>query len=120
MSGQCNQAALTLIHFQYKVASADVKTARLAVKSAARAFKTWKDVSPFERRAIFLKALALMQDRKDDFMELAQIETTANGLWAGVDFQLAWNIVSETAALATALRGEIAPAEGGQRGELMI
>lgn len=120
MSGQCNQAALTLIHFQYKVASADVKTARLAVKSAARAFKTWKDVPPFERRAIFLKALALMQDRKDDFMELAQIETTANGLWAGVDFQLAWNIVSETAALATALRGEIAPAEGGQRGELMI
>lgn len=33
------------------------------------------------------------------------------------DYQLSWNLVSETAALATALRGEIAPVEGGMRGE---
>jgi hypothetical protein len=33
-----------------------------------------------------------------------------------VDYQLCWNLISETAALATALRGEIAPAEDGMRG----
>ena len=32
-----------------------------------------------------------------------------------LDWQLAWNLVSETAGLATALRGEIVPAEDGQR-----
>lgn len=35
--------------------------------------------------------------------------------YSAVDAQLAWNIVDETAALATALKGEIVPVEAGQR-----
>lgn len=32
-----------------------------------------------------------------------------------VDWQLGWNVISETAALATALHGSIVPSEDGQR-----
>jgi acyl-CoA reductase-like NAD-dependent aldehyde dehydrogenase len=44
----------------------------------------WKDTSPFTRRAIFLKALGLLEQRKNDFIQLAIHETTANGFWAYV------------------------------------
>jgi acyl-CoA reductase-like NAD-dependent aldehyde dehydrogenase len=34
---------------------------------------------------------------------------------SAVDWQLGWNVISETAALATALHGSIVPSEDGQR-----
>jgi len=99
----------------YKVSCVKEADAIKAVESAAKAFKTWKDTSATSRRAIFLNASRLLEERKEEFIKIATTETTANGFWGAVDHQLAWNIVSETAALATALKGEIAPSEDGQR-----
>jgi len=99
----------------YKVASVTPDNCLAAVESAAKAFKTWKNYSAHGRRAIFLKALALLDERKGEYIKLSQEETTGNEFWSAVDHQLAWNVISETAALATALRGEIAPSEDGQR-----
>lgn len=55
-----------------------------AVDSAAKALPAWKATSPFARRAIFLKALSLLEERKDEFIQLAISETTGNGFWACV------------------------------------
>ncbi|CAD6568982.1 MAG: hypothetical protein CYPHOPRED_003010 [Cyphobasidiales sp. Tagirdzhanova-0007] len=99
----------------YKVSCVKVEDALQICESAAKAFKKWQFHSPAAKRAIFLKALALLEERKEQFIKLAVSETTANGLWAAVDYQLAWNVVSETAALSTALKGEIVPTEDGQR-----
>jgi len=52
-----------------------------AVESAAKAFKTWKDTSATARRAIFLKASRLLEERKEEFIKIATTETTANGFW---------------------------------------
>ena len=52
-----------------------------AVESSAKAFKKWQAVGPFERRAIFLRALALMEQRKDEYIKLTANETTATTLW---------------------------------------
>lgn len=41
--------------------------------------------------------------------------TSHRRLYSVVDWQLTWNIISETAAVATQLQGAIVPAEHGQR-----
>lgn len=99
----------------YKVASVTPDDCLKAVESAHEAFKSWKTYSPVGKRAIFNKAADLLMERKDEFVKLAMEETTANAFWGAVDHQLAWNIVSETAALATLLNGKIIPSENGQR-----
>lgn len=53
-----------------------------AVESAAKAFKTWKKASAFTKRAIFLKALNLLEQRKEEYVKLATEETTGNQFWA--------------------------------------
>lgn len=66
----------------YKVSSVTKDTVQPAIESAATAFKSWKKTGPAERRAIFLRALALLEERKEEFIKISVHETTANIQWA--------------------------------------
>jgi len=59
-----------------KVADAAVEDARLAIRSAHEAFKSWSRVSPVERSRYLEKAFKLMTERRD---ELAHLITLENG-----------------------------------------
>lgn len=52
-----------------------------AVESAHKAFKTWKNHSAVARRAIFLRAAQLLEERKADYIKLVTEETTGNEFW---------------------------------------
>jgi len=99
----------------YKVSCVGPNEAAKAVESAAKAFKTWKNTSSSERRAIFSKALRLLEERKDQFVGLTVKETTGNQFWGAVDHSLASGNIEECAALATALKGEIVNLEHGSK-----
>ena len=57
-------------------ANAGPEDVDLAVKSAQKAFKTWKDISPQERAAALLKIADLIDENAD---HLALVETLDNG-----------------------------------------
>lgn len=65
-----------------QVSSVGKKEALEAIESAAKAFKTWKNHSAVDRRAIFLRAVPLLEQRKEEFIGIATEETTANPFWA--------------------------------------
>jgi aldehyde dehydrogenase (NAD+) len=60
-----------------EVAEAGEEDADLAVEAASRAFRAWRDKSPFEREAYFLKLAALMERDRD---EIAYLEAITMGI----------------------------------------
>lgn len=81
-----NHGPLTDLHktgpAQYKVASVKEQEAKQAVASAAKAFKSWKKVGALERRAIFFKALKLLEERKEEYIKISTTETTGTEFWS--------------------------------------
>jgi acyl-CoA reductase-like NAD-dependent aldehyde dehydrogenase len=66
---------------QYKVNCVSPSEAIQAVESAQKAFKSWKKHSAFGKRAIFLKALHLLEQRKEEYVKMVTEETTGNQFW---------------------------------------
>ena len=78
-----------------------------AVDAADAAFPAWAAVTPFERRAIFLKAADLLEARGDTAVATMAGEAGGTRPWALFNVGLAANILREAAAAITAPRGEV-------------
>ncbi len=87
---------------------ADVGT---VVASAARAFESWSETGPGERRALLLKAADLLEGRIEDFARLMVEETGATTPWAGFNVHLGASILREAASLTTQITGEVIPSD---------
>ncbi|MCX5496059.1 aldehyde dehydrogenase [Kaistia dalseonensis] len=87
---------------------ADVGT---VVASAAKAFESWSETGPGERRALLLKAADLLESRAADFIRLMLEETGATTPWAGFNVHLGAGILREAAALTTQITGEVIPSD---------
>ncbi|MBB3933037.1 acyl-CoA reductase-like NAD-dependent aldehyde dehydrogenase [Kaistia hirudinis] len=92
-------------------AAAGVADVNKVVASAAKAFETWSETGPSERRALLLKAADLLESRVDDFTRLMLEETGATAPWAGFNVHLAAGILREAAALTTQITGEVIPSD---------
>ncbi len=87
---------------------ADVGT---IVASAARAFESWSETGPGERRALLLKAADLLEARTAEFTKLMLEETGATAPWAGFNVHLGAGILREAASLTTQITGEVIPSD---------
>jgi len=94
-----------------RAAAGTVEDARLAVESAAAAFKTWRHTAPSERRRLLLKAADALEARTPQFIEAMAAEVGASALWAGFNVYLAANVFREAASLATQIQGETIPTD---------
>jgi acyl-CoA reductase-like NAD-dependent aldehyde dehydrogenase len=92
-------------------AAAGVKDAIAAVESAHRAFSSWSQSGPGQRRALLLRAADEIDSRADDFVAAMKSEVGANELWARFNVMLASNLFREAASLTTQLQGETIPTE---------
>ena len=81
------------------------------VEAASRAFATWSETGPGERRALLLKAADLLETRVPDFAKLMTEEIGATGPWAGFNVHFAASMLREAAALTTQILGEVIPAD---------
>ena len=79
------------------------------VEAASRAFATWSETGPGERRALLLKAADLIETRVADFAKLMTEEIGATGPWAGFNVHFAASMLREAAALTTQILGEVIP-----------
>jgi acyl-CoA reductase-like NAD-dependent aldehyde dehydrogenase len=93
------------------VAAAGVEDVTLAVDAAQAAFDDWAALSPFARRAIFLKAAGLLQERTEQAADLMAGEVGGTRPWAYFNVALATNMLHEAAAAITAPRGDVLTAQ---------
>ncbi|MFF0865704.1 aldehyde dehydrogenase family protein [Nonomuraea sp. NPDC003560] len=93
------------------VAAAGVEDVTSAVDAAQAAFDGWAATSPFARRAIFLKAADLLQERGEQAVALMAAEVGGTRPWALFNVGLAANMLREAAAAITAPRGEVLAAQ---------
>lgn len=87
---------------------ADVET---IANSAAKAFETWSETGPNERRTLLLKAADLLEARTPDFIEAMLEETGSTKPWAGFNVYFAAKILREAASLTTQVTGTVIPSD---------
>lgn len=93
------------------LAAATVEDARAAADSASRAFVTWSQTGPTERRRILLRAADLVEERADEFVSTMALEVGAAELWSRFNVGLTSGLLREAASLATQIQGETIPTD---------
>src|SRR4051812_1298891 len=80
-----------------------------AYRAAARAQKTWAETNPYARRAVFEKALRLIEEREGEIAEAITAELGGTRLKAGFELHLAKEFLREAVQLALRPEGRILP-----------
>ncbi len=94
-----------------EAAAASVADVARVVESSAKAFQTWSQTGPTERRMLLLKAADLLEARVPEFSRLVIEETGSTAPWAGFNCMLAANMLREAASLTTQITGDIIPSD---------
>jgi aldehyde dehydrogenase (NAD+) len=98
-----------------KLASITVATVEevdLAYQAAARAQKEWAKTNPYTRRAVFERALRLVEDREQEIADLITAELGGTRVKAGFELHLAKEFLRESIHLALRPEGKILPSPG--------
>lgn len=93
-----------------KAAAAAVSDVNIATEAAHKAFLSWSNVGPSERRALLNKAADIMESKSEQFIAAMISETGSTGPWAGFNVMLAAGHIREAAALTSHVGGEVIPA----------
>ncbi|MFG2354725.1 aldehyde dehydrogenase family protein [Streptomyces sp. NPDC048521] len=80
-----------------------------AYQAAARAQKQWAQTSPYTRRAVFERALRLIEDREQEIADLIIAELGGTRVKAGFELHLAKEFLRESIHLALRPEGKILP-----------
>ncbi|MFF7335216.1 aldehyde dehydrogenase family protein [Streptomyces sp. NPDC090306] len=91
------------------IAIATVDEVDQAYKAAARAQKEWAATNPYARRAVFEKALRLVEERQQELTELIVAELGGTHTKAGFELHLAKEFLRESVHLALRPEGRILP-----------
>jgi vanillin dehydrogenase len=94
-----------------EAASAGVADVAKVVEAASRAFSTWSETGPNERRTLLLKTADLLESRSAQFIKLMVEEIGATEMWAGFNVTFAATILREAASLTTQIVGEVIPSD---------
>ncbi|MEU9474674.1 aldehyde dehydrogenase family protein [Streptomyces sp. NPDC048191] len=80
-----------------------------AYRAAARAQKKWAETNPYARRAVFERALRLIEDREQEIADLIIAELGGTRVKAGFELHLAKEFLREAVHLALRPEGRILP-----------
>ncbi|MFJ4524456.1 aldehyde dehydrogenase family protein [Streptomyces sp. NPDC088810] len=80
-----------------------------AYQAAARAQKKWAETNPYTRRAVFERALRLIEDREQEIADLIIAELGGTRVKAGFELHLAKEFLRESVHLALRPEGRILP-----------
>jgi vanillin dehydrogenase len=92
-------------------ASATREDARAAADAAGEAFESWSTTAPALRRELLLKAAGLLSARAEEISAVATEETGATLGWGMFNVKLATGMLSEAAAQAYSVTGEVIPSD---------
>ena len=94
------------------VAHADRADLDEALEAAAKGFKIWRAVSPFDRCKIMRKAAAIMRERNDEIAPLMTMEQGKTLAEAKIEAMLAADVIEWFAEEAKRAYGRVIPARG--------
>ena len=94
-----------------RAAAASVADVDKIAEAAGRAFATWSESGPGERRRLLLKAADVLEAKVPEFTKLMTEEIGATAPWAGFNVMFAASILREAAAMTTQIKGEIIPSD---------
>lgn len=94
-----------------KAAAAGVDDAQRAAASAQKAFASWSQTGPTERRKILLAAADKLEAKVKDISDAMAAEIGASGLWSGFNVFAAAGLIREAASLTTQIQGETIPTD---------
>ncbi|MFC9927308.1 aldehyde dehydrogenase family protein [Streptomyces sp. NPDC127190] len=80
-----------------------------AYRAAARAQQQWASTNPYARRAVFERALRLIEDREQEIADLIIAELGGTRVKAGFELHLAKEFLRESIHLALRPEGKILP-----------
>ncbi|MGN5379662.1 aldehyde dehydrogenase [Streptomyces sp. MUSC 14] len=80
-----------------------------AYRAAARAQKQWAETNPYTRRAVFERALRLIEDSEQEIADLIIAELGGTRVKAGFELHLAKEFLRESIHLALRPEGKILP-----------
>ncbi|MGA0542609.1 aldehyde dehydrogenase [Neotabrizicola sp. VNH66] len=92
-------------------AAAKPEDALAAIDSAQRAFATWSQTGPGQRRVLLMRAADEIEKRTEDFVVAMKGEVGAGELWARFNVMLAANVFREAAAMTTQIQGRTIPSD---------
>jgi acyl-CoA reductase-like NAD-dependent aldehyde dehydrogenase len=92
-------------------AAAGVDDARRAAAAAGRAFKSWSQSGPSERRRVLMVAADKLEAKGAEIGQAMAAEVGASGLWGGFNVWAAANLIREAASLTTQIQGETIPTD---------
>lgn len=92
-------------------AAATPQDALAAIESAERAFASWSQTGPGQRRALLLKAADEIEKRTEDLVIAMKGEVGAGDLWARFNVMAAANLFREAAAMTTQVQGSTIPSD---------
>jgi acyl-CoA reductase-like NAD-dependent aldehyde dehydrogenase len=94
-----------------RAAAATVADAVRAAESAQRAFLSWSQAGPTERRRIMLAAADRLEAKRDAFVDVMAAEVGASALWANFNVTGSAGLLREAAGLATQVQGSTIPTD---------
>ncbi|AMM86043.1 acyl-CoA reductase-like NAD-dependent aldehyde dehydrogenase [Rhizobium petrolearium] len=92
-------------------AAANPQDAVAAIESAERAFASWSQTGPGQRRVLLMKAAEEIERRTEEFVLAMKAEVGAGDLWARFNVMLAANVFREAAAMTTQIQGNTIPSD---------
>jgi acyl-CoA reductase-like NAD-dependent aldehyde dehydrogenase len=104
----------------HKSSAASSEDAIKAIESSQKAFESWSQTKPTERRDIFLRAAEIFKKRKQELHEYAEAETGLPEMVSNTGFDLAYQNCIEIAGLVNAVHGEIIPSTEPGKSALMF
>jgi acyl-CoA reductase-like NAD-dependent aldehyde dehydrogenase len=94
-----------------RAAAADVADAVRAAESAQRAFSSWSQTGPTERRRIMLAAADRLEAKRAEIAEAMAEEVGASALWANFNVSGSAALLREAAGLTTQVQGSTIPTD---------
>lgn len=106
-----------VVHKSGSATEADVK---LAVDSAAAAFKIWRKSLSRDRRDIFLKAADIMERRRDELGDYIMNETGCPKQWADFNINVSKDFLIDVAGRLSGLEGTVLTTEDPTVGAMIM
>ncbi|KXX74340.1 Vanillin dehydrogenase [Madurella mycetomatis] len=104
----------------HQSSSATEAEVRAAIDTAANAFKTWKKSQPRQRRDIFLKAVEVMERRREELGQYMMDETGCPRQWADFNIGASKELLLDVAGRLPSLEGSIPPVADPDSGAMII
>lgn len=104
----------------HQSSNADSSHARSAVEAAARALESWRETTPQQRRAVFLKAAEIIDRRSHELADYMVKETAADQGWVKFNLETSKEYLIDCGGRIVTCEGKVPALQNPSRGGFVV